>query len=75
MAYSLRATRETELVERFPVHVVCAWLGNTIDVAAAHYLKTTEQHFVDAAKVAQKAAQHTSAPGGMTQKVETSQEH
>jgi integrase len=26
---NLRATRETELNEIFPTHVVCAWLGNT----------------------------------------------
>lgn len=72
--HSMRSTRQTELVERFPVHVVCAWLGNTIDVAATHYLKTTEQHFDEASKVvrqqtevAQKAAQPVTARGRLGQ--------
>jgi hypothetical protein len=67
--HSMRSTRQTELVERFPVHVTCSWLGNTIDVAATHYLKTTQQHFIEATKVAQKAAQHAPAHGGTDPKV------
>ena len=27
--HNLRATRQTELSEEFPAHVVCSWLGNT----------------------------------------------
>lgn len=42
---NLRASRETELVEKFPVHVVTEWLGNSPDVAAKHYLQTHEEHF------------------------------
>ncbi len=30
---NLRSTRETELIERFPIHVVCKWLGNSSAVA------------------------------------------
>jgi integrase len=61
---NLRASRETELVEVYPVHVVTAWLGNTPKVAMRHYLMTTDEHF-DAAvrgeeKVARNAAQYTS---------------
>jgi integrase len=40
-----RSTRETELAERFPLHVVCAWLGNSPRVASKHYLQVTEGHF------------------------------
>ena len=43
--HNLRASRETELCERFPLHVVAAWLGNTPTIAQRHYLQTTEQHF------------------------------
>lgn len=43
--HNLRASRETELVEEFPVHVVTAWLGNTPEIAQKHYLQTTEEHF------------------------------
>ncbi len=58
---NLRATRETELAERYPIHVVCAWIGNSRAVAQSHYLQVTEEHFEQAAmgagEVAQKAAQ------------------
>ncbi len=43
--HNLRATRQTELCERFPVHVVCDWLGNSPTIAKSHYLQTTDAHF------------------------------
>ncbi len=46
--HNLRASRETELCERFPLHVVASWLGNTPTIAQRHYLQTTEQHFQQA---------------------------
>jgi len=49
---NLRATRETELAEKFPIHVVCKWIGNSQAVAAKHYLQTTDEHFSEAAKPA-----------------------
>ena len=42
---NLRASRETELVEKFPIHVVTGWLGNSPDIAHKHYLQTHEEHF------------------------------
>jgi integrase len=42
---NLRASRETELVEAFPVHVVTDWIGNSPDVAKLHYLSILESHF------------------------------
>jgi hypothetical protein len=30
---NLRATRETELAETFPMHVVCEWIGNSAAIA------------------------------------------
>ncbi len=47
--HNLRASRETELVETFPVQVVTDWLGNTPTVAMQHYLMTTDDHFARAA--------------------------
>lgn len=47
---NLRSSCETELAERFPLHVVTAWLGNSIDVAQKHYLQVTEAHIAEAAK-------------------------
>lgn len=47
--HNMRASRETELTERFPVHVVTAWLGNTPEIARKHYLQVTDEHFRQAA--------------------------
>ena len=46
---NLRSTRETELNETYPMHVVCSWIGNSPKVAAKHYLQTTPEHFQKAA--------------------------
>jgi len=48
--HNLRASRETELVETYPVQVVTGWLGNTPTVAMRHYLMTTDEHFESAIK-------------------------
>ena len=42
---NLRSTRETELAEEYPMHVVCKWIGNSQPVAAQHYLQLTDEHF------------------------------
>jgi len=46
---NLRSTRETELAETWPVHVVCSWIGNSQAVAQKHYLQITNDHFAIAA--------------------------
>ena len=51
---NLRSTRETELAEEYPLHVVTAWLGNSEPVAAKHYLQITDEHFQRAANALQK---------------------
>ena len=63
---NLRSTRETELAESWPEHVVCAWIGNSRAVARKHYLQVTEEHFQRAAGIsgenveaAQNAAQQS----------------
>lgn len=43
--HNLRASRQTELEDRFPTHVVCEWLGNSPEVARDHYLQTLDSHF------------------------------
>ena len=47
---NLRATRQTELCQKFPEHVVCSWVGNSPSVAREHYLRTTDEHFERAIK-------------------------
>jgi integrase len=53
--HNLRASRATELVRDYPAHVVAAWLGHSVRIAAEHYLQVTEDDFE---KAAQNAAQH-----------------
>ena len=65
---NLRATRETELADKFPAHVAAAWIGNSVAVAMKHYLQVTEDHFKQAA---QNAAQKLSEMGGNERKEET----
>jgi hypothetical protein len=60
---NLRSTRETELAEEYPLHVVCSWIGNSLSVAKEHYLQITDLHFLQAAQMppetsAEKAAQN-----------------
>jgi integrase len=43
--HSMRASRQTELERQFPLHVVCAWLGNSPKVAQRSYLLVTENDF------------------------------
>ena len=75
--HNLRSSRQTELAEQFPSHVVCAWLGNSEDIARRHYLQVTDDHFAEAssgssidsgarggALVAQNQAQHAQAGNG-----------
>ncbi|MEP3482380.1 MAG: site-specific integrase [Fuerstiella sp.] len=54
---NLRASRQTELEESFPTHVVCKWMGNSPKVAQKHYLQTTEEHFEAACSALQNALQ------------------
>ena len=62
---NLRSSRETELCEKFPVHVVCKWIGNTPRIAQQHYLQVTDEHFeratMNGEKATQNAAQQTAA--------------
>ena len=48
---NLRATRQTELADTFPIHAVCQWLGNSRAVALEHYLQVTEEHWSRAAHI------------------------
>jgi len=64
---NLRSTRETELANEYPLHVVTYWIGNTARIAAKHYLQISDSMYQQAAQnaahEAQKQAQHTSVTG------------
>lgn len=46
--HNLRGSLQTDLADRFPAHVVNAWIGNSERVAQAHYLKVTGEHIAAA---------------------------
>jgi integrase len=63
--HNLRASRETELANEFPIHVVCEWIGNSEEVARKHYLSVTEEHFEKAtSSPTSNPTSHTRADGG-----------
>ncbi|WP_460168230.1 tyrosine-type recombinase/integrase [Thermostilla marina] len=66
--HNLRASRQTDLEQRFPSHVVCTWMGNSRAVASRHYLQVLDS---DYEKAAQNAAQYTAEPPGNMQKADS----
>jgi integrase len=69
---NLRSTRETELAEKFPIHVVCAWIGNTQAVATKHYLQVTAEHFERAIEALHNPVQSAAVLARTEQEFETS---
>ena len=63
---NLRSTRETELAEELPLHVVTRWMGNSKPVAAEHYLQVTDAHFAKAVSGGGKTARQTARKEGKT---------
>src|SRR5262249_33778992 len=59
--HNLRASRETGLAKEDPMHVVCAWIGNSAAVAAAHYLQVVEADYVQAATLTRPAESSAAA--------------
>ncbi len=50
--HNMRASRETELLDSYPIKDVCGWIGNTQAVAMKHYAMTRESSFARAAGIA-----------------------
>lgn len=48
---NLRASRETELCQDHPLHVVAKWIGNTPKVAMGHYLQTIDSDWEKATTI------------------------
>jgi hypothetical protein len=63
--HNLRSSRQTELAENYPIHVVCQWIGNSAAIAQEHYLQVTDAHFVRALGVSQIPAQVGVGSSGM----------
>ena len=53
---------QTEWQERFPLAPVCQWIGNSLDMAARHYLTARDAHFE--AAISSSGHSATVAPTG-----------
>ncbi len=58
---NLRVSRETELAQKYPLHVVCRWIGNTQVIANTHYLMVQDHHFDQASGLAADHAAQNAA--------------
>lgn len=56
--HAMRASRETELTEKYPVQTAAAWLGNSPAIALKHYLRVLPEHFDRAIRDGTEAAQN-----------------
>ncbi len=56
--HNLRASCESDLSRGFPIATVCKWIGNTVAIAAKHYIQVDDRDFRRAAKVDGEAAQN-----------------
>ncbi|MBM3956248.1 MAG: hypothetical protein FJ309_16875 [Planctomycetes bacterium] len=62
---NMRASRETELMQCHPEHVVHAWIGNSKEVAADHYLMLTDDDFARAAVYPAHYPAQSASGGGL----------
>lgn len=53
---NLRASRETDLLDSYPIQTACQWIGNSEAVARKHYLMVKDVHF-------DRAVGKSAAPG------------
>ncbi len=61
--HNCRATRQSELVREFPISDVCYWIGNSVVVAAKHYLqRPNDAAYERAIGAPQSAAKSRSSP-------------
>jgi hypothetical protein len=54
---ALRASCESDLAREYPITTVCRWIGNTVAIAARHYVQVTDDDFRRASGVAKNGAQ------------------
>jgi integrase len=64
---NLRASRDTELAKREPIHLVNSWMGHTSRVAQDHYQMVTDDDFL---RVSQKPVQIPVRAGAIRSKEE-----
>lgn len=73
-----RPCRQNELVVNFPLHTVCAWIGNTKAIAAGHDLQVTDADWTRttaSGEAAANPATHTRQSDPTASKPETQNPH
>jgi integrase len=58
---NMRSSRETELAQKYPLHLVTAWIGNSALIAVKHYLQVTEEDFAKAVKDSEQMDEYDKA--------------
>ena len=53
----LRASCESDLAREYPITTACKWIGNTVAIAARHYVQVTDDDFRKASGMAKSVAQ------------------
>ena len=56
--HNLRASCESDLAREYPITTACKWIGNTVSIAARHYIQVTDDDFRKASGMAEGAAQN-----------------
>jgi len=67
--HNLRASRQTELANQYPLHTVCSWIGNSKLIEAAHYLQVTDADWQRAVGEAEQATSRGAKCGAMSVRV------
>lgn len=69
---NLRMSRETELKDKYPPHVVAEWMGHSLDVSERHYSAPTDWHYRQATEqpAARKTTRSKSPKGKKTRKTD-----
>ena len=55
--HALRASCESDLAREYPITTVCKWIGNTVAIAARHYIQVTDADFQRASGAVQNPVQ------------------
>ena len=61
---NLRASCETDWVQKYPAHVCAKWLGHSPTIAATHYLQVRDAHFRDAIESSGQSGAKSGAESG-----------
>ena len=54
--HNLRASCESDLAREYPITTVCKWIGNTVSIAARHYVQVVDGDFQKAANAGKPTA-------------------